>query len=93
MFAALCQCGCSYEGEFEGCRQATIFRLLGTLPGKDVNFFQNHITKLKSTNTNCNITLCHQLWHNARIRSNPCMIKTNERFIGLLWLKAGMQKR
>jgi hypothetical protein len=28
-------------------------------------FFLNHITKLKSTNTNCNITLCHQLRHNA----------------------------
>jgi hypothetical protein len=62
------------------------------LPGKDVKIFQNHITELKSINTNCNITLCHQLQHYARIRSNPYMIKTNERFIGLLWLKAGMQE-
>jgi hypothetical protein len=47
------------------------FRLLGMLPGKDVKIFQNHITKLKSTNTNCNITQCHQLRHNARIPQIP----------------------
>jgi hypothetical protein len=33
MVAAVCQCGCSYKGKLESCRQTIIFRLLGAFSG------------------------------------------------------------